>query len=90
MAPKLIKLASMSRRYIMESVKRSDSGITDATIKPERQLPNSSRTTKITIKLPKTKFSVMVKVVFPTNSLRSKNPLMYNPSGRILDISCTR
>ena len=52
------------------------SGITDATTKPERQFPKSKTTTKMTIKHPKIKFSATVKVVLPTNSLRSKKPLI--------------
>ena len=51
-------------------------GITEATTKPERQFPNNNTTTKITIKQPNIRFSATVKVVFPTNSLRSKKPLM--------------
>ena len=51
-------------------------GITEATTNPERQFPSNKTTTKITIKQPKIKFSATVKVVFPTNSLRSKKPLI--------------
>jgi hypothetical protein len=59
------------------------SGITEATTKPDRQLPNNKTTTKITIKQPRIKFSATVNVVLPTNSLRSKNPLMYTHSGKV-------
>ena len=76
MAPKLIKLASILKIFINEIAKSKHSGITEATTKPERQLPNNKTTTKITIKQPKIKFSATVNVVFPTNSLRSKKPLM--------------
>ena len=58
-------------------------GITEATTNPERQFPNNKTTTKITIKHPKIKFSATVKVVFPVNSLRSRKPLMYTPSGNV-------
>ena len=59
-----------------EIANNKHSGITDATTNPERQFPSNKTTTKITIKQPKIKFSATVNVVFPTNSLRSKNPLM--------------
>ena len=59
-----------------EIANNKQSGITDATTNPERQLPNNSTTTKITIKQPRIKFSATVKVVLPTNSLRSKKPLI--------------
>ena len=75
-APKLIKLASILKIFINEMANNKQSGITEATTNPERQFPNKRTTTKITIKHPKIKFSATVKVVFPTSSLRSKNPLM--------------
>ncbi|MNF45272.1 hypothetical protein D3C84_264000 [compost metagenome] len=76
MAPKLIKLASMPKIFINEIANNKHSGMTEATTNPERQLPNNRTTTKITIKHPKIKFSATVKVVFPTSSLRSRNPLI--------------
>ena len=75
-APKLIKLASIPKIFMNEIANNKQSGITDATTNPERQLPNNSTTTKITIKQPRIKFSATVKVVLPTNSLRSKKPLI--------------
>ncbi len=90
MAPILIKLASTPKRYIIERVKSSDSGITEATTSPERKFPNKSTTTKITISTPKMRFSAMVKVVFPMSTLLSRKGLMYTPSGRDSDISATR
>ena len=59
-----------------EMVKSKDNGITEATTIPERKLPNNRITTKITIKTPKIKFSAIVNVVLPINSIRYKNPLM--------------
>ena len=82
MAPKLIKLASMPKIFMNEMANNKQSGITEATTNPERQFPNNKTTTKITIKQPKIKFSATVKVVFPTNSLRSKNPFICTPSGK--------
>ncbi|MNE21824.1 hypothetical protein D3C80_1150020 [compost metagenome] len=76
MAPKLIKLASMPKIFINEIANNKQSGMTEATTNPERQLPNNRTTTKITIKHPRIKFSATVKVVFPTSSLRSRNPLI--------------
>ena len=75
-APKLIKLASIPKIFIKEIANNKHKGITEATTKPERQFPNNKTTTKITIKQPKIRFSATVKVVFPTSSLRSKNPLI--------------
>ena len=76
MAPKLIKLASIPKIFINEMANSKHNGITEATTNPERQFPSNKTTTKITIKQPKIKFSATVKVVFPTNSLLSKKPLI--------------
>ena len=62
--------------FINEIANNKHNGITEATTKPERQLPNSKTTTKITIRHPKIRFSATVKVVFPTNSLLSKKPFI--------------
>ena len=75
-APKLIKLASIPKIFINEIANNNQSGITEATTRPERQFPNNNTTTKITIKQPRIKFSATVNVVLPTNSLRSRNPLI--------------
>ena len=69
--------------YIIDNVNSNDSGITEATTNPERKLPNNKITTKITIMIPKIKFSAIVKVVLPINSLRSKKPLIKTPSGNV-------
>ena len=75
-APKLIKFASTPKIYINDKAKSKHNGITEATTKPDLKLPNSNTTTKITIKHPKTKFSVTVNVVLAISSLRSKNGLI--------------
>ena len=72
MAPRLIRLASTPKIYIMERAKSRLNGITDATTIPERKFPSSRTTTKITIRHPRTRFSVMVRVVRPISSLRSR------------------
>ncbi len=89
MAPKLIKFASTSKMYIREIAKSKLNGMTEATTRPERTFPNSKTTTKITIRHPKIKFSVIVKVVRAINSERSKNPLIITPSGRVGSISAS-
>ena len=89
MAPKLIKLASIPKMFMKEMANNKHNGITEATTNPERQFPNKRTTTKITIKHPKIRFSATVKVVFPTNSLRSKNALIYTPFGNVFSISAT-
>ncbi len=76
MAPRLIKLASTPKRFIMEMANNKLIGITEATTKPERQFPKSKTTTKITIREPKIKFSATVKVVLFISSVLSKKPLM--------------
>ena len=65
-------------------------GITEATTKPERQLPSSKTTTKITISDPSIRFSATVNVVFAISSLRSKKPLIYTPSGNVFCMDATR
>ena len=72
-----------------EMANSKHNGITEATTKPERQFPNNKTTTKITIKQPKIRFSATVNVVFPTNSLLSKNPLIKTPFGNVFSISIT-
>ncbi len=76
MAPKLIKLASILKTYIIDKVKSKLNGMIEAITSPERILPNNNTTMKITIKLPKIKFSSTVKVVLPIKSLLSKKPLI--------------
>ena len=90
MAPKLIKFASTSKRDIIKIAKSKLSGITEATTKPERKLPNSRTTTKITIRQPKVKFSVTVKVVLFISSLLSRKALICTPSGNVFEIVETR
>jgi len=51
-------------------------GITEATIRPERQLPRIRTTTNMTMSDPKIKFSATVNVILTMSSLRSKKPLM--------------
>ena len=75
-APRLIKLASTPKMFIIEMANNKLNGITEATTKPERKLPSNKTTTKMTINDPKIRFSDTVKVVLPISSLRSKNPLM--------------
>ena len=89
-APKLIKLASTPKIYINESANKRLSGMTEATTNPERRLPKSSTTTKITIKLPKMRFSATVNVVLAISSLRSRKGLMEMPGGKVDCISATR
>ena len=89
-APKLSRLASTSKIFIIPKAKSKHKGITEATTKPLRQLPKRSTTTKITIRKPRIRFSLMVKVVFAMSSLRSRKALIYTPSGSVLLISSTR
>ena len=81
-APKLIKLASTPKIFIRESANNIQSGITEATTSPDLKLPSSSITTKRTIKKPNIKFSAIVKVVLPINSLLSKKALILTPLGK--------
>ena len=90
MAPKLIKLASTPKMYISESANNKQSGITDATTNPDLKFPSNRTTTKITIKQPRMRFSVTVKVVLAISSLRSKKALIYTPSGKDFVILATR
>ena len=89
-APKLIRLASIPKMYIKESAKNKHNGITEATTKPLRQLPSIKITTKRTIRNPKIRFSVTVKVVFAISSLRSNIGFMNTPSGKVFCVSATR
>ena len=89
-APKLIRLASTPKMYIIESAKSKLNGITEATTRPERKLPKSKTTTNTTIRQPRSRFSVIVNVVRPINSDRSKNPLINTPSGSVFSISAIR
>ena len=89
MAPRLIKFASTPKIYIKDKAKNKHIGITEPTTKPERKFPNKSTTTKITIRQPKMRFSAMVKVVLPINSLRSKNGLILTPGGSEGEICST-
>jgi hypothetical protein len=61
---------------MIDIVNNRHNGITEAITKLARQLPSKIKTTKMTIKQPKMRFSAMVNVVLFTNSLLSKNPLM--------------
>ena len=90
MAPKLIKLASTPKIFIRINAKNKHNGMTDATTSPERRFPSSNTTTKMTIKHPKMRFSLIVKLVFAINSLRSRKALMRTPLGSELCISSTR
>ena len=89
MAPRLIKLASIPKIYIIERAKSKLSGMTEAMTNPERMLPKSSTTTKMTIRQPRMRFSATVAVVFLMRALRSRKPLMWMPSGRLTEISAT-
>ena len=60
MAPKLIKLASILKMLINEIANNKLKGITEATTKPDRILPNNKTTIKITIRDPIIKFSEIV------------------------------
>ena len=75
-APRLIKLASTPKTYIKDKAKSKHKGITEATTSPERKLPKSNTTTKMTIRQPKIRFSLTVKVVFAISSLRSRKGLI--------------
>ena len=88
-APKLIRLASTSKRYIMERANSSDKGITEAMTNPERRLPRIRTTAKMTIRKPRSRFSVTVEVVLAMSSLRSRKALILMPSGRVGSISAT-
>ena len=89
-APRLIRLASIPKTYIMEIVKSNASGIIDAITNAERTLPSNTITIKITIRQPSTRFSTTVNEVLEINSLRSRIGLMKTPSGRFFCTSATR
>ena len=89
MAPRLIKLASTPKIFISDNANNKHIGITDATTSPDLKLPNRRTTTKITIKQPKIRFSAIVKVVLPINSLLSKKGFIRMPGGRAGEISFT-
>ena len=89
-APRLIRFADKPKMYIMLMPNSRLIGITDATISPDRRLPSSNTTTKITIRAPRVRFSTTVAVVLPISSDRSRNGLMYTPSGKVFCICATR
>ena len=89
-APKLIRLASIPNIYIIDMVKSSASGITEAITRADRISPSSISTISITIVAPKIRFSTIVKEVFATSSLLSIIGLIYTPSGRLRPTSSTR
>ncbi len=65
-------------------------GITDATTKPARQLPNKSTNTKITINAPSAKFFVTVLMALFTNLVLSKKGSITTPSGSVFSICVIR
>ncbi len=81
-APRLIRLASMPKMYIIEMVKSKASGIIDAITSAERIFPKSRITVNITIIAPRIRFSATVNDVFEISSLRSRMGLIKTPSGR--------
>src|SRR5690625_6538972 len=89
MAHILIKLTSIYKRYIIERVNKSESGITEATTRPERIFPNKRTTTNITIRIHRIRLSAIVVVVFSINLLLSINGLMYTTDGKDDAISYT-
>ncbi len=85
-APRLIRLASIPKMYINDNVKSNDKGMMEAIIIAVRRFPRISKTTRITITHPNSRFSKTVIVVRPISSLRSTMGLIKIPSGRV---SCT-
>ena len=66
-APKLIRLADIPNQFIMETANNIAKGITEATIKPARQLPNIITKIKMTISPPSSKLVLTVPIAVDTN-----------------------
>jgi len=89
-APRLIRLASIPKIYIIESVKNKASGIIEAMTSADRTFPSKRMTINTTMRHPKTRFSTTVNDVFEISSLRSRIGLMKTPSGRFFWMVATR
>ena len=63
-APRLIRLASILKIYIMEIVNRRERGMIEAMTRPDRRLPSRRMTTAKTIRQPRIRFSRTVWEVF--------------------------
>ena len=72
-APRLIKFAHTPKIFIKMKAKSSESGITDAVIRPPRTLPNNKTSTKITISAPSIRLREIVLVVRSIRLERSRN-----------------
>ena len=84
MAPRLIKLAETPNRCIILKANNNASGMTDAVIKPARQLPKKSNRIKITMSAPSIRFVVTVPMALSTNFVLSRKGSITTPSGKVL------
>ena len=89
-APKLMRLAETPKICISAKANNKLNGMTDATIKPARQLPSNSTRINTTIRPPSIKFFSTVEMDFPINTLRSKKGTILIPWGIVFWISSMR
>ena len=90
MAPRLIRLPSMPKSFIMPKAKSMLSGMTLATTSPARALPRKSMSTKTTISPPSMRLRAMVPSTRSTRLVRSMNGSITTPSGRLFCICAMR
>ena len=90
MAPKLIRLAEIPNTFIIEIANSIANGMTEATIRPARQLPSISTRIKTTIRPPSNRLVLTVPIAVATNLSRTKYGSMTTPSGSDFLICLTR
>ena len=82
MAPKLIRLPSMPKVFIIPKANSILSGMTLATTSPALQFPKKMTNTKMTMSPPMIKLCSMVPSTRFTRFVRSMKGSMMTPSGR--------
>ncbi len=90
MAPRLIRLPSTPKVFIMPKAKSMLSGMTLATTRPDRQEPKKRSNTKMTMTPPSTRLRAMVPSTRSTRLVRSMKGSTTTPSGSDFCMSAMR